>query len=61
MQGPIGKGAPSTDAKEERVRDRLQAPDYLNQKERMIFEKLDSALEPIKLEVCHIRQGEKKN
>jgi hypothetical protein len=53
IQGTIGKGASGVAEEAERVRERLQAPDHLDEKERIIFEKLDGALEPVKLEVCH--------
>jgi hypothetical protein len=53
IQGTIGKGASGVGEEAQRVREGLQAPDHLNEKEKMIFEKLDGALEPIKLEVCH--------
>jgi hypothetical protein len=51
IQGTIGKGASEVGEEAQRVKERLQAPDYLNEKEKMIFEKLDSALEPTRLEV----------
>jgi hypothetical protein len=51
IQGTIGKGASGEGEEAQRVKERLQAPDYLNEKEKMIFEKLDGALEPTKLEV----------
>jgi hypothetical protein len=54
IQGTIGKGASGVGEEAQRAKERLQAPDYLNEKEKMIFEKLDGALEPTKLEVCHM-------
>ncbi len=35
------------------MKERLEAPDHLNEKEREIFEKLDNELEPVQLEVRH--------
>jgi BolA-like protein 3 len=57
IQGTIGKGASGVGEEAQRVKERLQAPDHLNEKEKMIFEKLDGALEPIRLEVCPISQS----
>jgi len=51
IEGTIGKGASGVGEEAQRVKERLQAPDYLNEKEKMIFEKLDNALEPTRLEV----------
>jgi hypothetical protein len=53
IQETIGKGASGVGEEAQRVKERLQAPDYLNEKEKMVFEKLNGALEPTKLEVCH--------
>ncbi len=52
VQGTIGKGASGVREEAQRAKERLEAPDHLNEKEKMIFEKLDGALEPTKLEVC---------
>lgn len=60
IQGTIGKGASGVAEEAQRVKERLQAPDHLNEKEKMIFEKLDGALEPTKLEVCDINLGLQK-
>jgi acid stress-induced BolA-like protein IbaG/YrbA len=60
IQGTIGKGASGVEEVAQRVKEKLQAPDHLNEKEKMIFEKLDGALEPTKLEVCHIILGWKR-
>ena len=57
IQGTIGKGASGVGEEAQRVKERLQAPDYLNEKEKMIFEKLDGALEPTKLVVRQISQS----
>jgi hypothetical protein len=54
IHGTVGKGASGVGEEAKRVKERLVAPDHLNEKERMVFEKLDRALEPVKLEVCHI-------
>jgi hypothetical protein len=51
IQGTIGKGASGVREEAQRLKERLQAPDHLNENEKTIFEKLDSALEPTKLEV----------
>jgi hypothetical protein len=53
IQETIGKRASGVGEEAQRVKERLQAPDYSNEKEKMIFEKLNGALEPTKLEVCH--------
>ena len=53
IQGTIGKGASGVGEEAQRVKEKLQAPDHLDEKEKMIFEKLDDALEPTKLEVCY--------
>jgi hypothetical protein len=60
IQGTIGKGASGVEEVAQRVKEKLQSPDHLNEKEKMIFEKLDGALEPTKLEVCHIILGWKR-
>ena len=60
IQGTIGKGASGVEEEAQRMKERLQAPDHLNEKEKMIFEKLDGALEPTKLEVCYIILGWKR-
>lgn len=57
IQGTIGKGVLGVGEEAQRAKERLQAPNHLNEKEKMIFEKLDDALEPIKLEVRHISAG----
>jgi len=54
IQGTIGKGVSGVGEEVQRVKERLQAPDHLDEKEKMIFKKLDGALEPTKLEVCYI-------
>jgi hypothetical protein len=51
IQGAIGKGSLSVEDETRRVMELLQTPEYLNEKERMIFEKLREELEPVKLEV----------
>jgi hypothetical protein len=56
IQGTIGKGASGVPEEAQRVKERLQAPDHLDEKEKMIFEKLEKELEPMKLEVCHTKQ-----
>ena len=53
IQGTIGKDASAVPEEARRVKERLQAPDHLNEKEKMIFEKLEKELDPVKLEVCH--------
>ena len=55
-QGTIGKGASGVSEEAHRAKERLQAPDHLNEKEKTIFEKLENELEPVKLEVCHQRR-----
>jgi hypothetical protein len=51
IQGTIGKGASGVGDEARREMERLQAPEHLDEKERMIFEKLQE-LEPLSLEVC---------
>jgi hypothetical protein len=51
IQGTIGKGSLGVEDETRRVTESLQAPEYLSEKERMIFEKLREELEPVKLEV----------
>jgi hypothetical protein len=51
IQGTIGKGSLGVEVESKRATELLQAPEYLNEKEKMIFEKLRAELEPVKLEV----------
>ena len=52
IQGTIRQGASGVEEEAQRVEKGLQAPDYLNEKEKMIFEKLHSELDPVRLDVC---------